>query len=114
VWNGSEIIIVVDGHDVGIYNYSIVVYDVLGQNTMDTVVVEVLVHTGEPPPNTILQVLFFLGLGVVMFIVTFAILYTSTPLLKRFKKDDDDEENEQEILAALKELSTDNDKSTES
>jgi len=109
-WNGSEIIIVVDGHDAGIYNYSIVVYDVPRLNTIDTVFVEVL---DEPTPNVFLQVLFFLGIGAVGFTVTFAILYSSTPFLKRFKNDDDDSEREQQILAALDELSSNNNKSTE-
>ncbi len=105
-WNGSEIVLVVDGHDVGVYNYSIVVYDTLGQNAMDTVFVEVLT------PNYFLQVLFFIGIGMIGFIVTLSILYTSTPFLQHFKNDDDSED-EQEILAALEELSSDNDKSPE-
>ncbi|TFG31308.1 hypothetical protein EU527_12755 [Candidatus Thorarchaeota archaeon] len=112
MWNGSEIVVVVDGHDVGINNYSIVVYDVLGQNTKDTVFVEVLVHTGEPPPNYFQQVLFFLGIGAIGFIITSAILYTIRPF-QRIIGEKDDSTVGDEIQAAMDELISNQDLKTE-
>ena len=41
-WNGSEIIVNIDGLDIGIYNYSIVVNDTGGRFTSDQVIVSVI------------------------------------------------------------------------
>ncbi|MGY5872402.1 MAG: NosD domain-containing protein [Candidatus Thorarchaeota archaeon] len=102
-WNGSEILVFVDGHDIGLYNFSLVVYDSPGQTSIDVVFVSVLAHSSEPPPDYFGFVLFLLGIGMVGFIITFSILYTSTPFLKRFKGESDSEDDA-EILAALEEF----------
>ncbi|MHA1135122.1 MAG: hypothetical protein ACTSSE_01405 [Candidatus Thorarchaeota archaeon] len=109
-WNGSEILVLVDGYDVGVYNFTLVVYDVLGQKTIDTVFVGVLTLPSDPPPDYFGTILFFLGIGAVGFIITFSILYTSTPFLKRFRRKSDSEDGEgEEIRTALEGLKTDAD-----
>ncbi len=102
-WDGWEISIIVDGHDFGVYNYTVVVYNIQGQNTLDTVFVRVRAYTTEPPPDYFGLALFLLGVGAIGFIITFSILYASTLFLKRFRGENDSEDTE-EILAALEEL----------
>jgi parallel beta-helix repeat protein len=102
-WNGSEISIVVDGLDVGFYNFTLVVYDIPGQNTADTVLLRVRVYISGPPPDLLSSVLFLLGIGVVGFVVTFSILYTATPFFNRFRGKNHTEDSK-EISIALEEL----------
>lgn len=111
-WNGSEIVILVDGLDVGVHDYTLVVYDVIGQETMDTVLVVVFAYSNPPPPNYLLQVLFYLGIGAVGFIVAFSILYIRKPFLKHIRDEDDSVDND-EIQEAIKELVADRDMSAD-
>ncbi|MHA1613922.1 MAG: right-handed parallel beta-helix repeat-containing protein [Candidatus Thorarchaeota archaeon] len=101
-WDGSEIVIIVDGHDIGVYNFTLVVYNIQGQNTLDTVYVRVRAQTTEPPPDYFGLAMFLLGIGLVGFIITFSILYASTLLLKRFRGENDSEDTENIALEDLK------------
>jgi len=107
-WSGSGILISVDWLEVGVYNFTLVVYDAPGQSAVDTVLVRVHARTSEPPPDTLGFVLFLLGVGMIGFAITFLILYTSTPYLARFRRgDDDDSEEMQEAIEELKEYRND-------
>ncbi|TET10269.1 MAG: hypothetical protein E3J86_06175 [Candidatus Thorarchaeota archaeon] len=105
-WNGSAILVSVDGLNAGLYNFMLVVFDDPGQNATDTVLVRVRAQTGTPPPDTLGVVLLLFGVGVVGFVITFSILYTSTPYLMRFRREDDSEDPE-EIQVAIEELQED-------
>ncbi len=94
------------------FNFTLVVFDDPGQNATDTVLVRVHVQTSEPPPDTLGIVLLLLGVGVVGFVITFAILYTSTPYLMRFRREDDAEDHE-EIQVAIEELQEDRNEPTQ-
>ncbi len=110
-WDGSAISVSVDGLNAGLYNFTLVVFDDPGQNATDTVLVRVHAQIGTPPPDVLGVVLILLGVGVVGFIITFSILYTSTPYLKRFRREDDSEDPE-EIEVAIEELKEDRNETT--
>lgn len=97
-WNGSEIIVNVDGFDIGLYNVTLIVFDAPGQKANDSVFVKVI----APPTNTtssgFMFALFLAGVGIIGFVVTFSILYAATPYLQRIRTktvlDDKDEISE--------------------
>ena len=51
-WNGNSITVEVDGLNVGIYDYRIVVYDTSGNSNSDTVIVTVISTTTTPTTTT--------------------------------------------------------------
>lgn len=105
-WNGSEIVVSVDGYGIGLYNFTLVVTDVLNQETTDSVFVSVVSPSTEPSGDDFSFVLFLLGVGVLGFVVTFSILYLSTPFIQRFRKKDVLEDKD-EISTALDEIKPD-------
>ena len=105
-WNGSEIIVFVDGYDIGLYNFTLIVRDVLNQGAADSVLVSVVPPPTGPSDNAFLFILFLLGVGVLGFVVTFSILYVSTPFIQRFRKKDVLEDKD-EISTALDEIKPD-------
>ncbi len=111
-WNGSAILVSVDGLTAGLYNFMLVVFDDPGQNATDTVIVRVRAQTSTSPPDTLGFVLLLFGVGVVGFVITFSILYTSTPYLRRFRREDDSEDPE-EIQVAIEELKEDRSETTQ-
>ena len=86
-WNGSEILVFVDGHDIGVYNYTLAVYDSLGQTSTDVVLVRVLAHTSEPPPSNSLTYIL-----IIVSIVSVIIIISAVILIRLHKKPDPEKE----------------------
>ncbi|MBD3157534.1 MAG: hypothetical protein GF309_01985 [Candidatus Lokiarchaeota archaeon] len=51
-WDGSDVVVSIDGLDAGDYNFTLVVYDGSGNNATDTVIVSVRFTSGETTTQT--------------------------------------------------------------
>ncbi len=92
LWNGSDILVIVDGHDIGIYEFTLMVYDVFGSFSSDITFVNVIIcnettstsfTTTTGPSNgsdifTLLFILFWIAVIMVEFLVIYIMVRRRT------------------------------------
>ncbi|MHA1389301.1 MAG: right-handed parallel beta-helix repeat-containing protein [Candidatus Thorarchaeota archaeon] len=87
VRNGSEIMVFVDGYDIGVHNFTIVVYDMVGQTTTDSVFVRVLTPpSGTSPPPSTQPLDYFRIAQIIVSVVSIVVIIAAVLRIYRHKK----------------------------